>query len=365
MAKPRILFLVPYPQGHAPSQRFRVEQFLPALRRAGIRFTVLSFLDKKSWQVLYQRGHYFQKVWGVAKGFLKRFYGVFFLAHRYTHVFIHREATPLGPPVFEWILARLLRKKLIYDFDDAIWIPNTTGENKRAGGAKCFGKIKQVCGWAHKIAAGNAFLASWAAQHNRHVEVVPTCIDAETWHNRLKEQDTPTVTIGWTGSHSTMKYIDAILPCLQELSLKYDGKDGSVLVDFVFISNKPPRFPLERMRYRPWNEKTEIEDLLELNIGLMPLQQDAWSEGKCGFKLIQYMALGIPAVATPVGINKEIVTNGADGFLCVAPEDWMAALHALINDMDLRKSMGAAGRKKIEQYYSVQAHKFRFLSLFD
>jgi glycosyltransferase involved in cell wall biosynthesis len=365
MARLHVLFLVPYPQGVAPSQRFRVEQFLPALERAGICFTVAPFMDEKTWQVLYGSGHYFQKIWGVGKGILKRFYHVLFFAHRCSHVFIHREAAPLGPPILEWMVTQLLRKRLVYDFDDAIWVPNTTRENKLVAWVKWSGKVKQVSSWAYKVAAGNTFLASWAAQYNRQVELLPTCVDVVCRHNRIKDQDTRKVTIGWTGSHSTMKYLDSILPYLQELAAIYNGRNGSVLVDFVLISNKAPHFELERMRYLPWNEKTEIEDLLQLNIGIMPLKQDAWSEGKCGFKLIQYLALGIPAVASPVGVNKEIVTNGVTGFLCIAPEDWMNALQTLIIDIALRKTMGAAGREKIEKNYSVQAHATRFLGLFD
>lgn len=365
MVQTCVLFLVPYPQGCAPSQRFRVEQFLPVLKNAGIQYTITPFWDTGSWHILYKKGYRFRKGWGMLKGFCRRLYQVGVLTHRYTHVFIHREAAPLGPPFFEWIIARVLRKKIIYDFDDAIWMPNTSAENKWVGWIKWFGKVKYISHWSYKVAAGNAFLASWAAQHNREVTILPTCVDITAKHNRIKNQDTAKVTIGWTGSHSTLKYLNAILPCLQEIAAIFNGKTGFPLVDFVFIANEEPHFALERMRYLPWNEKTEINDLLELHIGLMPLAEDAWSQGKCGFKLIQYLGLGIPAVASPIGVNKEIIENGINGFLCITAAEWRAALQKLVTDCALRETMGAAGREKIKKEYSVQAHETRFLSLFD
>src|SRR5215212_6589521 len=126
--KKRILFVVPYPLDKAPSQRFRVEQFFPVLDENGIGYTVASFLDDKTWAVLYQQSSFVKKGWGVVKGFLKRF-ALLFKAAKYDYVFVHREASPIGPPFFEFFLAKVFRKKLIYDFDDAIWMVNTVTPN--------------------------------------------------------------------------------------------------------------------------------------------------------------------------------------------------------------------------------------------
>ena len=118
--KPKVLFLLPYPLHHAPSQRFRVEAFFTLLKKEGIPFTTAPFLDDKAWKILYQQGSGVQKAWAVVKGFLKRFYTVCFTADRYNYVFVHREAAPIGPPLFEWLLTKVFRKKVIFDFDDAI-----------------------------------------------------------------------------------------------------------------------------------------------------------------------------------------------------------------------------------------------------
>lgn len=352
-----ILFLVPYPMKHAPSQRFRVELFLPELDKAGITYKIQSFLDEQTWDVLYKGGGFISKVWGVTKGFARRWKIVLSGLSRYDFVFIHREAAPLGPPVFEWIISKALRKKIIYDFDDAIWIQNTSKENKLVSWIKAFWKVKYICKWAHKVVGGNDYLCEYARSFNKRVVKIPTCVDTVNGHNRLKDQHTDKMIVGWTGSHSTMKFLDEIVPVLVELQTKYD-------FEFVVISNKPPAFELPSLRFIPWMEETEIEDLLKLNIGVMPLEKDPWCEGKCGFKLIQYLSLGIPAVASPVGVNTVIIEEGVNGFLCKTKEQWSKSLIFLIEEEQSRFQLGEAGRKGIEKDYSIRSQTEKFLGLF-
>src|SRR5215204_3400330 len=183
-----VLFLVPYPLQRAPSQRFRVELFLPLLNKAGITYHIQTFLDEKTWDILYKKGSALQKGWGVIKGYARRLKTVLLEVPRHDYVFIHREAAPLGPPLFEWIIAKVWRKKIIYDFDDAIWIPNTSRENGLVGWFKAFWKIKYLCSWAHKVVGGNDYLCTYARQYNQHVVLIPTCVDTEGGHNRVKDQ---------------------------------------------------------------------------------------------------------------------------------------------------------------------------------
>jgi glycosyltransferase involved in cell wall biosynthesis len=341
----------------APSQRFRVEAFFPLLHKEGIRFHADTFLSEAAWNVLYIKGSLLQKAGAVAMGFLKRLYTVCFTAWKYDYVFVHREASPVGPPVFEWMLAKVFRKKLIYDFDDAIWMPAISENNKVARSVKCFWKIKYLCKWAYKTSPGNAFLASFAARYNKRVHIIPTCVDTETRYNRLKDQGTVPAVVGWTGSHSTLKYLDGLVPVLQKLEETYD-------FTFLVICDKKPAFRLKGLQFLEWKEGTEIEDLLKIDIGVMPLEPDAWSEGKCGFKLIQYMALGMAAVASPVGVNKTIVTDGENGVLCAGANEWSDAIAALLQNKALREQFGKAGRKRVEEEYSLKANKAQFLSLF-
>lgn len=353
----RILFLVPYPVKRAPSQRFRVELFEPALKEANIKYTISSFLDEQTWDILYSKGSSLKKALGIIKGFLRRTKNVLWDVRKYSHVFIHREASPLGPPVFEWVLAKLWRKKVIYDFDDAIWIPNTSNENKIAALLKANWKVKYICQWANTVVAGNKFLCEFARLHNKNVVCIPTVVDTEKGHNKIKEHREDTIVIGWTGSHSTLPFLEQILPVLQDL---YKEIPFTLLV----IANKKPGYDFPDLMFIPWKEETEIADLLNADIGIMPLTSDPWSEGKCGFKLIQYLSLGIPAVASPVGVNSTIIENGRNGFIANTPEEWKQHLLTLMKDLASRKEMGKAGREKMVNEYSVRSQKDTFLSLF-
>jgi glycosyltransferase involved in cell wall biosynthesis len=343
---------------HAPSQRFRVELFLPELKKIWLPYVTQSFFDEKAWHSLYSRGGSVNKILGVIRGFARRWYIVLFGLSKFSHVFIHREAAPVGPPIFEWIISKIFRKKIIYDFDDAIWIPNTSSENRIISMVKCFWKVKYICKWAHKVVGGNDFLIAYASQYNNKLVKIPTCVDTVHVHNRVKYHKPGKTIIGWTGSHSTMKFLDELLPVFKKIINDHD-------VEIVIISNKEPSFSFPQMRYLPWNEDTEVDDLLQLDIGLMPLQQDPWCEGKCGFKLIQYLSLGIPAIASPVGVNKNIIENGITGYLCETEEQWLSALAVLINDSAARQSMGNTGRIKIERDYSIKAYAVTFKRLFN
>jgi len=352
-----VLFLVPYPVGHAPSQRFRVELYLSELDKAGISYKIQSFLDENTWQNLYKGGGFFSKTWGVIKGFARRWKIVLFGLQKYDFVFIHRETAPIGPPIFEWIISKLRRKKIIFDFDDAIWLPNTSKENFFAGWIKAFWKVKYICRWSYKVAGGNDYLCAFARRYNSNVFRIPTVVDTDHQHNQLKDQDSNKIVLGWTGSHSTLKFLDEIVPVLNNLENKFN-------YEFVVISNKAPEFQLKSLRFVPWKEDSEVKDLLQMNIGVMPLENDAWGEGKCGFKLIQYLSLGIPAAASPVGVNKIIIEQGKNGYLCENAAEWEKALAELMTDQVKRKQMGLEGRKKIESEYSLRSQASNFIALF-
>ncbi|WP_375416593.1 glycosyltransferase family 4 protein [uncultured Hymenobacter sp.] len=357
----RILFLIPYPPGQAPSQRFRFEQYLDRLRAHGHTYELAPFLDEATWRILYQPGQAVAKAWGIARGLGRRLRQVLG-AGPYDFVFIHREAAPLGPPVFEWLLAKVLKKKVIYDFDDAIWIANTSAVNSLAAGLKWHGKVAGICRWAYRNSCGNAYLAAYARQFNPSVVVNPTTIDTEFLHNQVREQAAPgPLVIGWTGTHSTLKYLAPVVPVLARLEAE------GLEFEFRVISNQDPELPLRSARFVPWRKATEIADLLSFHVGLMPLEDDPWAQGKCAFKALQYMALGIPALVSPVGMNTEVVRDGENGYVCASAADWDARLRELLAPQtgpDLRQRLGQAARATIEQHYSVKANAANFLALF-
>jgi glycosyltransferase involved in cell wall biosynthesis len=354
----RILFLLPYPLHRAPSQRFRVENLLPLLDEAGIEYTLRPFMDEATWQVLYKGGSAVQKAKGILKGFRQRWYTVLREAGSYDWIFIHREAAPLGPPLLESYLKKVLGKKIVYDFDDAIWIPNTSAENRLAARLKAFGKVPRICSWSHTITAGNDYLCRFARQHTAgNVVRMPTVVDTRNRYNRLKTHSAGKPVVGWTGSHSTLKYLDELMPVIR-------GLQDELEFSFLVIADKAPELDLKDWAFIPWNPDTEIEDLMRIDVGVMPLTADPWSEGKCGFKLIQYLALGIPALASPVGVNSAIIVEGKNGYLCPDPETWKENLRRLITDEALRSRMGAAGREKMIAEYSIEAITPAFLDVF-
>lgn len=353
----RILFVVPYPSGKAPSQRFRFEQYFEALTAAGHQYRVASFISDATWAILYKPGHQLQKIAGILGGFLRRI-ALLFSVPQYDYVFIHREASPIGPPVFEWLIAKVLGKKIVYDFDDAIWIPNTSEANKIVAGVKWHHKVGSICRWAYKVSCGNAYLRDYAQQFNPNAIINPTTIDTEHLHNRVRNQQAlGKLVIGWTGTHSTLKYIEQVVPVLARLEQEFD-------FEFRVISNQPPALPLRSLVYVPWRKETEIADLLTFHVGLMPLEDDPWAKGKCAFKALQYMALGEPALVSPVGMNTEVVQEGVNGNICATPAEWEAALRQLLVNPPLRAQMGEAARRTIEERYSVVANRRNFLGLF-
>jgi len=355
----KVLFLLPYPIGLAPSQRFRVEMLLPLLDGEGITYTLRPFLSSNTWDVLYKGGSIFSKAFGIIKGYFNRLQTVLFEAPGYEAIFIHREAAPLGPPIFEWYLAKILKKPIIYDFDDAIWIPSITNENRLATLFKASGKVRLICKWSSTISAGNDYLCQFA-QSNSSARIIrmPTVVDTVNRYTYIQKKKDRPVLIGWTGSHSTLKYLYKLVSVLQLLQHDKD-------FEFLVICDKKPELNLKNWSFISWNAESEIEDLRKIDIGLMPLKADEWAEGKCGFKLIQYLALGIPAVASSVGVNKQIILENVNGFLCVDDKQWLNALKTLISDAELRQRFGEAGRKKIVESYSIEGNKGTFLSLFN
>jgi glycosyltransferase involved in cell wall biosynthesis len=352
----KIYFIVPYPHQEAPSQRFRFEQYFYFLEANDFEIEIYPFINQSTWKTLYGEGKVFKKAWGILMSFVRRF-ALLSKLHKADFIFIHREAAHIGPPIFEWIIAKVLRRKYVYDFDDAIWLPNYSESNAKFHRLKAYWKVRYCMKWASQITAGNAYLADYARQFNPNVQIVPTTIDTVNHHYIMTDHQSHELTIGWTGTHTTMHYLDELVPVLKRLEQKY-------AFTFLVISNQSNDYDLRSLRFVKWNKETEIEDLAKINIGVMPLKKDIWSEGKCGFKGLQYMALEIPTIMSPVGVNSTIVQNGINGFLVETQEEWYEVLEKLILDRSLRIQIGKAGKRRIDEAYSVLANQEKYLNLF-
>lgn len=353
----KILFLVPYAFDKAPSQRFRFEQYLGELTKKGWTYRISAFIDESAWSVLYKKGHLLTKVAGVLRGYFRRLLDLISL-FRYDVVFIHREASPFGPPWIEWLITKVFRKYTIFDFDDAIWIPNASESNYRTTRLlKSFSKTASIIRWSTVISCGNKYLAEYASRYNRKVVVNPTTIDTEGWHNGIASPENGRFIIGWTGSHSTVQLLELLLPVFKELEAKYT-------FELHVICDAPPKFNLKSLRFIPWSKDVEVRELLKFNVGIMPLADDEWARGKCGFKALQYMSVGVPAVVSDIGVNAEIVDNGVNGFVCSGLEDWKNYLEQLILHPETARELGGKARQKVLDHYSVIANTPRFISLF-
>jgi glycosyltransferase involved in cell wall biosynthesis len=351
----RICWVVPYTRGQAPSQRFRFEQYLDVLEKNGYEHHFFPFWDQKAWRILYKPGHYLGKFLGLLRGIFRR-HMLLFTFWKYDLIFIHREFSPVGFPWPVWVLSRIFKKAMVFDFDDAIWIPNSSASNRWTEKFRSYGATAKLIRWAHVVSCGNAYLQGFAKNFNPHAKLNPTTIDTENHHNIISNPTEWPFIIGWTGTHSTISYLYDLAPVIFSLAEKYQ-------IEWRIISDKDPGFTHPCVRFVPWNKKTEIQDLATFHVGVMPLQTDPWSEGKCGFKALQYMALGIPALVSPVGVNSKIVTHGVHGFQCETEEEWRKALETLIENRALLAEMQAQTRASIEERFSVRSNTQNMLDI--
>jgi glycosyltransferase involved in cell wall biosynthesis len=352
----KIIILSPYPPFVSPSQRFRFEHYLPDSASRGISYSYHSFLDIKTWELIFTRGNNLNKGLRVGWGFVKRFFLLFKISS-YDFVYIHREAAPIGPPFFEFVIAKILRKKIIYDFDDAIWVKISSSANPGTSFIKCSWKVKYICKWSYITSVGNDYLADFAGRYCKKVVIIPTVVNTEELHNKIKNQLDEPLTIGWTGTFTNFYNLQKIINPVKKLQEKYNCR-------FLIIADADPEFSNMQYEFIKWNKVTEIDDLIKLNIGIMPLKNTEVELGKCGFKAIQYLSLGIPAVVSPVGANCKVVKDGVVGLWAEGEEDWYKKLESLINDTERRISMGIAARKHIIETYSVAATRNLFFDLF-
>jgi glycosyltransferase involved in cell wall biosynthesis len=351
----KILFVTPYPFDSAPSQRFRFEQYFTALNKAGYKITQRPFWDPGTWDILYKKGNLFRKFIGLWSAIFRR-YLILFSVSKYDFVFIHREYSPVGFPFMVWVISKILRKKIIFDFDDAIWIPNVSESNRLFNRLKVYSNTKRIIKNSYKVSCGNEYLRLFAEELNKNAFYNPTTIDTDNYHNKVREVKDKFV-IGWTGSHSTIKYLEELVPVIQKLEKEFD-------FEFHVISDDVPQWELKSLKHVPWKKETEVENMLQFSIGLMPLSHDQWCEGKCGFKALQYMALSIPALVSPIGVNTVIVDHEKNGFYCRNQEEWELAITRLIKDRELLKEMSSKTSKKVVDEYSVRSNTENFISLF-
>lgn len=340
----RVLFVAPYPLRSADT-RYRLEQFIPGLKQAGIQAEVRSFMSDRFFEIYATSGHGLERLGEFAQALARRLVDVL-TSRRFDVVVVHKEAFPFGPPILERLLKRQAGA-LIFDLDDAFWThPPQLRQIGRAW--RDPRKVLKMLALSDQIIAGNAYLAERACAYNAHVAVIPTVIDLTRYQPCQASSRVGTIlTIGWVGRWSSAFYLESLVAVFRDLCARYPQ------VRIKLIGAGDPDWPGVRLVCQPWRLESEIEDLQTFDIGLMPLADDEYARYKSGFKMLQYMGIGIPTVASPVGVNRDVIEDGQNGFLATTPDEWLAKLAKLIEDAALRARLGSAGRHTVEAHFAL------------
>lgn len=353
----KVLALCSYPL-EAASTRYRLIQFIEPLARQGINLTVSPLFDKDEFAMLYRRGQNPRKAFRLINAARKRLFDSF-KSREFDVIVVQREAMIVGPPVFEWLYKSIGKCPMILDLDDATYLRYVSPIYGRLGSAlKFFGKTDKLIEWSEAVICGNRFIAEYAGRNGRKTIVVPTVVDNDKFCPTVKnETDIPIV--GWIGSHSTFPSLESLFPVFTELSRKYD-----FILKIVGAGKEKINIEGVKVDNAAWSLEREIADFQSLDIGLYPLQttdsvSEKWLTGKSGFKAIQYLSIGIPFVVTPIGVTGEIGVENETHFTAVSKEQWYENLEKLLQSAELRKKMGAKGRKYALKHYTVlqQAEK--------
>lgn len=348
-----ILILTPYAFGEAPGPRSSIELWEKVLEPEGIAFEYSPFETSALREVIYQEGHVGTKAVRLLDAYVRRLASVRSL-DRYDGVLVYREAALLGPALVERFVAR--RKPIIYQLDDPLYVPYRSPSSGWFSYLKFFGKVGTICRLSQVAIVNSKQHAEYARRFTDNVVVIPSVIDGDLYPGRSTR--TPgAVRIGWSGSATTVANLQMVAGALREISLRDD-------VSLRFIGTDRAPIPGLRCEARAWRADTEVADLQQFDVGLLPVPLTPWNERKFFLKLVQYMALGIPAVCTPLGSALDVVEPGVTGFLAETHEDWVGSLERLVENEELRERMGIEAARRARERFTLEANAGRIIEAF-
>ena len=344
----KVLAFASYPV-EAAATRYRLHQFVGPLSDRGISLTIKPFLDSKRFNSLYQRHALARTGLGLLKAGTLRLSDVY-RARQADVVLIQREAMIFGPPVIEWLSIRIGKCPMVLDLDDATYVPYTSPTYGKFGKAlKWFSKTDDLIRWASIVTCGNRAIAEYAESKGAQTRIIPTVVDTDVFVPLPRASSGPIV-VGWIGTHSTFPYLREIFPVLQELARRHRFR-----LRIVGAGTNAVNIPGVEVENLEWKLEREVEDFQSFDVGLYPidpsLYAESWAAGKSGFKAIQYMAVGIPFVAAPIGAMADIGEAGTTHFQASTKGEWLSALDRLLSDSSVRKAMGESGRKHVVEHY--------------
>jgi glycosyltransferase involved in cell wall biosynthesis len=353
----RVLVLTPYLYGTTAGPRSSFELWERVLSEAGIFLEYAVFETERLHEVIYQPDRLARKAVEMVRayaGFVPQVHDL----GTYDAVLVNREATLIGPALIErWVARR--RRPLIYLLDDPLYIPYRSPTNGWLSYLKAPGKVATLCRLSKVVLANSPSHVAYARRHNANVWEIPSVVDADRytgWEPRPARADERTC-VGWTGSPSTVANLQLIKRPLEEWGERAD-------VRLLFVGADDFALPEVNHIAAPWRAETEVDDLRRMDVGLLPVLNTPWAPHKFYLKLVQYMALGIPPVATPLGANPTVIDDGITGFLASDNDGWRAVVERLVGDSELRERCGRRAAEVAHERYTLQANAERIVAAF-
>jgi len=350
----KILFIVPYPS-EGPSNRYRVEQYLPYLKEIGAQYSLRPFISSDFFKILYKNSNRPKKFLYFLSATTKRLLDSIKCA-KYDLIFIHIESLPFGPAILEWFY-RKLGKPIIYDFEDAIYMSDFKGRGRIMNFLRYPNRFYQILGLSSHVIVCNKYMRNFVYPYNPNITVIPTSIDTEKFKVANSNYSNKKPVIGWIGSHTTAYCLKPLTRVFTELAKKYD------FVLKIIGGSKDYSIPKVNVINEEWTLKKDVENFQSLDIGVYPLPNDERAMAKTPFKTVQYMSVGVASVVSRIGGNREIIQDGVNGFLVDTEDEWFEKLSLLIKNPELRKKIGLAGRMTVEDRYSIKMNAPKFLEV--
>jgi len=345
------ILILPRYEPRGASSRYRFYQFIPYLYAQGWDVTVNPLLSDNYIRYLYDKTPL--PVREIIQGYFKRIIQIL-NKNNFDLIWLQQELFPWIPSVFENILVRG-ESKIVADYDDAFF-HRYDQNNSFFIRSLLKNKIDSVMEYADMVLAGNNYLFERAKLSNENVKLFPTVVDINKFVNSNPIKD-DVFTIGWIGSPGTAKYLKIIEDALKEVSL-----DKNIQINLIGAN----KFEINgvSINHIKWDENTEVEEISKFDVGIMPLPDNPWERGKCGFKLIQYLSCNLPVIGSPVGVNREIIINGVNGFQANSKDEWIKYIRILKDDKELTLKMGKNGRRFVEEKYSLQGNVVKLINHF-
>jgi glycosyltransferase involved in cell wall biosynthesis len=350
-----VLALIPNRYGFAPGQRSSIELWEHVLKPAGINIHYAPFESARLREILYRSGHQLQKAAEMLRGYVDRLRLLRNLQD-YDAVFVYREAALLGPAFLEKMIARH-GKPIIYQLDDPLYVPYRSPSNGYLSYLKFFSKVADICRVSTVVIVNSTHHRQFAEQYNKNIWQIPSIVDTKQYVFQPEALETERVCVGWSGSPTTVGNLSLVGDALRELSPRVDH-------DVHLIGGT--RFDLPGVRYtaQMWSRETEVADLRKMQVGMVPVPITEWNKRKFFMKSAQYMALGIPAVASPIGSNPEVIEHGGTGFLADTTAQWVEYLELLIRDHPMRVRMSHKAAQVARERFSLEANAGKVIEAF-